>query len=140
MASCHLESQNSSWVMAVSGAKGRNGCVGLDDMEVLEDVVLEFAQGAVEVLSGDGFGAEEHAVDICLGEAGGLEVGQQEVVEHVEVSAVVGLGEVHHVFDFEGAMAVVDFIEAECFDGVINVRIGGRVPVQNYVPGICGVV
>lgn len=32
-------------------------------MKVFQDVVLEFAEGAVEELGGDGFGAEEHAVD-----------------------------------------------------------------------------
>jgi len=37
-------------------------------MEVFQDVVLEFAQGAVEELGRGGFGAEEHAVDFCLGE------------------------------------------------------------------------
>ena len=79
-------------------------------MKVFQDVVLEFAEGAVEELGGDGFGAEEHAVDFFLGETGGLEVGLQEVINHVEVDAVVGLGKVHHVFNFEGAVHVVDFI------------------------------
>lgn len=109
-------------------------------MEVLQDVVLEFAEGAVEELGGDGFGAEEHSVDFCLGKAGGLEVGQKAVVNHVEVGAVVGLGEVHHVFDFDGAVHIVDFIQAEGFDGVIYIRIRNGVSVQNDVPGVCGVV
>ena len=93
-------------------------------MEVFQDVVLEFAEGAVEKLGWDGFGAKEHAVNVRLGETGGLEVGLQEVINHVEVGAVVGLGEVHHVFDFEGTMHVVDFIKAEGFDGVIYIRVG----------------
>lgn len=109
-------------------------------MEVFQDVVLEFAEGAVEVLGGDGFGAEEHAVDFFLGKTCGLEVGLQEVVNHVEVGAVVGLGEVHHVFDFDGAVHIVDFIQAEGFDGVIYIRIRNGVSVQNDVPGVCGVV
>lgn len=109
-------------------------------MKVFQDVVLEFAEGAVKVLGGNGFGAEEHSVDFCLGEAGGLEVGLQEVVNHVEVGAVVGLGEVHHVFDFEGTMHVVDFIKAEGFDGVIYIRVGNGVSVQNDVPCVCRVV
>lgn len=109
-------------------------------MEVFQDVVLEFAEGAVEELGGDGFGAEEHSVDFCLGKAGGLEVGQKAVVNHVEVGAVVGLGEVHHVFDFDGAVHIVDFIQAEGFDGVIYIRIRNGVSVQNDVPVVCGVV
>lgn len=72
--------------------------------------MLEFAEGAVEELGWDGFGAKKHAVNVRLGETGGLEVGLQEVVDYLEVGAIVGLSEVHHVFDFEGAVHVVDFI------------------------------
>ena len=109
-------------------------------MEVLQDIVLEFAEGSVEELGGDGFGAEEQAVDFCLGKAGGLEVGLQEIINHVEVGAVVGLGKVHHVFDFDGAVHVVDFIQAEGFNGVIYIWIRNGVSVQNDVPGVCEVV
>ncbi len=109
-------------------------------MEVFQDVVLEFAEGAVEKLGWDGFGAKEHAVNVRLGETGGLEVGLQEVINHVEVGAVGGLGKVHHVFDFDGAVHVVDFIKAEGFDGVIYIRVGNGVSVQNDVPCVCRVV
>ena len=79
-------------------------------MQILEDVVLEFAEWAVKKLGGDGFGAEEHAIDSLLGEAGACKVFAHEVVKGVKVGAVVGLGEVHQFLDFEGTVHVVDAV------------------------------
>ena len=42
--------------------------------------MLEFAEGAIQEERGDGFGAEEHAVDVLLAKAGACEVFAHKVV------------------------------------------------------------
>lgn len=58
----------------------------------------------------------------------------------MEVGAVVGLGEVHQFFDFEGAVHVVDTVEAKGFDGVVYVFVSDGVAIQNDMPGVIGVI